>query len=350
MTMTPKERWLAVLSGGEPDRIPMDIWSTPEATQKLMKYLKVATRQEMIERLHIDAVVTIAPDYIGPSIPKGHNMYGCHFRTAYHDGGAYDECVSHPLATYNSVEEIEKNYTWPTPDWFDYTDISNKVKQQGGDQYPIRAGGSEPFLIYTELRGMEQAYMDLALNPEMVAYCLDQLFDFCYEDTRRIYEQIPGQVTFTVVAEDLGSQQSLLFSPKTIREVFIPRMKRMMDLAHEGGATVFTHSDGAIKPIIPDLIDAGMDILNPIQWRCSGMDRESLKADFGDKVIFHGGVDNQYTLAFGSVEDVRKEVQENIEILGRDGGYILAPCHNIQVISPPENIVAMYETGYRFAP
>jgi uroporphyrinogen decarboxylase len=348
MTMTPKERWLAVLSGGKPDRVPMDIWSTPEATQKLMKHLKVTTRQEMLERLHIDAVVTIAPDYIGPSIPKDHNMYGCHFRTAHHDGGAYDECVSHPLAQYDSIEEIEKNYKWPTPEWFDYTDIPNKVKQQGGDQYPIRAGGSEPFLIYAELRGMEQAYMDLALNPEMVAYCLDKLFDFCYEDTRRIYEQIPGQVDFTVVAEDLGSQQSLLFSPKTIREVFIPRMKRMMDLAHEGGAYVFTHSDGAIKPIIPDLIDAGMDILNPIQWRCSGMDRESLKADFGDKVIFHGGVDNQYTLAFGSVEDVRKEVQENIALLGRDGGYILAPCHNIQVISPPENIVVMYETGYGF--
>jgi uroporphyrinogen decarboxylase len=94
------------------------------------------------------------------------------------------------------------------------------------------------------------------------------------------------------------------------------------------------------------MIEAGIDILNPIQWRCKGMEREGLKRDFGEKVIFHGGVDNQYTLAMGTVEEVRQEVEENLRILGDGGGYILAPCHNIQAVSPPENIVAMYETGY----
>jgi uroporphyrinogen decarboxylase len=122
----------------------------------------------------------------------------------------------------------------------------------------------------------------------------------------------------------------------------------MIDLAHRAGVYVFTHSDGAIRPIIPDLVDAGVDILNPIQWRCRGMDRESLKRDFGEQLIFHGGVDNQHTLAFGSVDDVQQEVLDNIRILGAGGGYVLAPCHNIQAVSPPENVVAMYETGYRY--
>jgi uroporphyrinogen decarboxylase len=94
------------------------------------------------------------------------------------------------------------------------------------------------------------------------------------------------------------------------------------------------------------MIAAGIDLLNPIQWRCKGMEREALKQDFGHQIIFHGGMDNQYTLAFGGVEEVRKEVEENLRILGQGGGYILAPCHNIQAVSPPENIVAMYETGY----
>jgi uroporphyrinogen decarboxylase len=111
---------------------------------------------------------------------------------------------------------------------------------------------------------------------------------------------------------------------------------------------VFHHSDGAIREILPDLIEAGIDVLNPIQWRCKGMEREGLKRDFGDRVVFHGGVDNQQTLAFGTVADVRREVMDNLRILGRGGGYILAPCHNIQAISPPENVVAMYETGFEY--
>ena len=119
-----------------------------------------------------------------------------------------------------------------------------------------------------------------------------------------------------------------------------------MKLAHDAGAYVFTHTDGAIRKIIPDLIDAGTDILNPIQWRCPGMEREALKRDFGHRFVFHGGVDNQQTLPFGTPEDVRAEVRDNLRILGDGGGYILAPCHMIQAITPPENVVAMYEEGY----
>jgi uroporphyrinogen decarboxylase len=120
----------------------------------------------------------------------------------------------------------------------------------------------------------------------------------------------------------------------------------MMKLVHDGGAMVMTHSDGGIRRVIPDLIAIGMDVLNPVQWRCAGMDRAGLKRDFGDQIIFHGGMDNQQTLPFGSVEDVRQEVRDNLRILGAGGGYILSPCHNIQGITPIENILVMYETGY----
>jgi uroporphyrinogen decarboxylase len=188
--------------------------------------------------------------------------------------------------------------------------------------------------------------MDMILNPEMVHFCLDKLFDFCYENTRRIYEQLPGKVMFSYVAEDLGSEEDLLYAPEHIREFLIPRMKRVMDLAHQAGVFVFHHSDGAVRKIIPDMIEAGIDVLNPVQWRCKGMEREGLKRDFGDKLVFHGAVDNQYTLAFGSQEEVRQEVLDNLRILGEGGGYILAPCHNIQSVNPPENIVTMYETCY----
>jgi len=120
----------------------------------------------------------------------------------------------------------------------------------------------------------------------------------------------------------------------------------MINLVHDAGAYVFFHSDGAVREIIPDMIEAGIDVLNPVQWRCPGMDRKELKSTFGHQIIFHGGMDNQHTLAFGTTDEVRQEVLDNIHYLGNSGGYILGPCHKIQSISPPENIIAMYETGY----
>jgi len=212
--------------------------------------------------------------------------------------------------------------------------------------YPIQGGGSEPFLIYKNLRGQEQALMDLVSNQELVHFCLDKLFHLAYENSRRIFEQIPGQVTLSYVAEDMGGQTGLMFSPSHIHEFFIPRMKRIINLAHQAGAFVFHHNDGNIRRIIPDMIEAGIDILNPIQWRIRGMNRRRLKREFSDKVVFHGAMDSQYTLAFGKTEEVRQEVLDNLHILGKEGGYILAPCHNIQAVSPVENVLAMYETGY----
>lgn len=342
--MTPKERWLAVLNREKPDRVPMDYWATEEATARLLAHLNVSDYEAMCEKLHIDRVVQVGPEYTGPRLPENENEFGCRYRDVEYGTGTYRECVHNPLAEFNTVEEIEQNYTWPDPDWWDYSGIPAQI--EGRDEYPVRGGGSEPFLTYRSLRGEEQGTVDLIMNPEIVHFCLDKLFSLAYEKTRRIYEQIPGKVNITYVAEDFGSQEDLLYSPGQIREFFIPRMKRMMDLAHEAGAYVFHHSDGSVRKILPDMIEAGIDVLNPIQWRCRGMEREELKKDFGHKILFHGGVDNQYTLAKGTVEEVGQEVLDNLAILGRDGGYILAPCHNIQAVSAPENIVEMYRTGY----
>jgi uroporphyrinogen decarboxylase len=343
-TMTSRERWLAVLTRRTPDRIPTDYWATQEATAKLIKHLGCSTRRQALTRLHVDYPVTVAPRYAGPRIARNMDVYGCRYRYVDYGSGRYRECNTNPLAAFNSVEEIERNYTWPDPDWWDYSDIRSQVK--GHETQPIRGGGSEPFLTYKYLRGDEQAFLDLVLNPEIVHYCLGKLFDLSYENTRRIYEQIPGQVMITYVAEDMGGQDDLMISVKHIREFLLPGMKRMIDLTHQAGAFVFHHNDGNCRPIIPDMIALGIDVLNPIQWRCNGMEREGLKRDFGDKLVFHGAVDNQFTLPFGTEAEVRQEVLDNLRILGAGGGYILAPCHNIQAVSPAENIVAMYETTY----
>ena len=323
----------------------MDWWATEEVNRKIMKHLGCDNMDEVFAQLHIDVPVTVSPRYVGPPLPDHTNVFGIRSAPVNYGTGVYNETVSHPLCEYGSVEEIEKNYTWPDPDWWDYSGIPGQI--EGKQDRPIRGGGSEPFLTYKELRGDQQAFIDLIENPEIVHYCLDKMFRLCYVNTQRIYEQIPGEVMITYVAEDLGGQEGLMYSPEHIRRFFLPGMKKMIDLAHEGGAFAFHHSDGAVRDILPDMVEAGIDVLNPVQWRCRGMEREGLKRDFGDRLIFHGGMDNQYTLAFGSVKEVEQEVEDNVRILGRDGGYILAPCHNIQPVSPVQNIVAMYEAGYR---
>jgi len=376
-TMSPKERWLAVLNKKQPDRIPMDYWGTPEVSAKLIKYFGISDKseteiiagfgqnrflptkeaiptsrlleREALKRLNIDFVIRLEATYTGPQPELGSDPFGCRYRSVDYGEGTYTECTHSPLAEFNSVAEIEQNYTWPEPDWWDYSTIPEQI--DGYDDYPIRAGGSEPFLFYKYLRGDSQAFMDLVIQPEIVHYCLDKLFDLAYENTRRMYQLIPDAssgLVLTYVNEDLGGQSGLLYSPQHIREFLFPRMKRIVDLAHNAGGYVFHHDDGSIWKIIPDLVDLGIDILNPIQWRLKNMAREDLKHEFGEKLIFHGGVDNQHTMPFGSADDVRKEVIDNIKILGEDGGYIIAPCHNIQPNTPIENILMLYETGYEF--
>ncbi len=345
-SMSPKERWLAVLNREIPDRVPMDYWATPETTSLLMKHIGCSSEDELMRKIHVDMSVKVKPGYVGPFLPYRYDVFGCKFKKMDYGTGTYEECVFHPLAEYDSVQDVKRHYTWPDPDWWEYGSIRAQVK--GKEMYPVLGGHYEPFLIYKNLRGQEQAFSDLIENPELVHYCLDKLFDLSFTDIKRIYEQVPNKVMLTYVAEDMGAQEDLMISPSHIREFLLPRMRRVIEFVHQNNAFVFHHNDGSIRRIIPDMIENGIDILNPIQWRCRDMNRKELKRDFGDKVIFHGAMDNQSTLPFGSVEEVRSEVLDNLELLGAEGGYILAPCHNIQSITPVENILAMYETGYEF--
>ena len=372
-TMTPRERWLAVLNRQTPDRVPMDYWSTPEFSARLVRHLGLSRKsqkqlvsmfgrserdprqpnearralREALKLMKVDFVVHVGPKYVGPKLPPDTDVFGCHYHTINYGTGEYSEVDNNPLAQYNSVEEIEANFQWPSPDWYDYSGIADQLA--GWEDYPTVGGGSEPFLVYKSLRGQEQAMIDLVDRPEIVHYCLDKLFELAYQNSLRIYETYPGKILYSYVAEDMGGQDNLMFSKKHIRTFLLPRMKRMIDLAHQAGAFVFHHNDGSCRAILPDMIEAGINVLNPIQWRCRGMEREGLKADFGNQIIFHGGVDNQFTLPFGSLADVRQEVEDNLSILGAGGGYILAPCHNIQPVTPPENVVEMYKTCYELS-
>ena len=345
--MTPRERWLAVVGRKSTDRVPTDYWGTPEMNAKLKTELGCADDEELWRRLGIDRPHWVWCELRDPHAEerKG-DVWGVQTRRVEYAGGAgiYDEVVDPPLAAMETVEEL-KRFQWPDPAWWDDSGVAGQCK--GLDEWVVGGGYFSGFYLYSNMRGVELAMEDLIANPEFVHYALERIFEIHYSFIEKNLKAAGGRIDYVEVTEDLGMQEAPLFSMATFREFIRPRMKKMMDLVHRHGARVMTHSDGAIRAFIPELIEMGTNILNPIQWRCAGMDREGLKRDFGKDLVFHGGVDNQKTLPFGSVEDVRKEVRDNIRILGAGGGYILAPCHNVQVITPVANVVAMYDEGLK---
>ena len=344
--MTPRERWLALLSGQKADRVPCDYWGTAEITARLQRDLNCPSERALWERLEVDKCI-----YLGPAHP-GARESGWHLQSlfsiwhvetksvAYGDSiGEYEEDANHPLGQAETEAEIEA-FDWPDPADFDIAALRRSCLEWKG--YPILGASSEAFYLYCRLRGMETALEDLIVRPVIADAILERIFQFDYALIRRVLLEAGDLVDLIYVAEDLGTQESLLMSPKTFRRFLKPRMAKLIELIHSHGARVFHHDDGAIRTVIPDLIEIGIDILNPIQWRCRGMDRAGLAESFGSQVVFHGGIDNQQTLPFGTAEDVRRQVRENIEIFSGGRGYIVAPCHNLQVNTPTENVVALY--------
>jgi uroporphyrinogen decarboxylase len=350
--MTPRDRWLTFFRGERPDRLPCDYWGTAEVTSRLLEDLGCATERELWQRLRIDKCIYLAPRNFQAKEDTWHtpslfSIWKIETRLVpYGDGlGVYEEVVKSPLAGAESVNDIEK-FSWPDPADWDVSGLRSECERWAG--YPILGASYEPFYLYSRMRGMEQALEDLSQNPAIVDAAMERIYEIHASVILRALEVAGDLIDFVYVAEDLGTQESLLMSPATFRRFLKPWLAKMICLAHSFGAKVFHHDDGAIRPLLPDLIDIGIDLLNPIQWRCRGMEREALVRDFGKSVVFHGGVDNQQILPFGTTEDVRKEVREKVRLF-RDGkGYIVSPCHNIQANTPTRNIVALYEAVQEF--
>jgi len=352
--LTPRERWRAVLAGEQPDCIPCDYAATAEVTARLLRDLGCASERELWKRLGIDKLILLGAKHPGAkedtwhmqslwsvwhievaNVPVGENL------------GTYEEVVTSPLAKAETVADIEQ-FDWPDPNAWEVESLRAKCAEW--PSYPRLGGCYEPFYLYCRLRGMEQALTDLTVNPEMVEAAMERIY-FIHESViRRSLEAAKGMVDFIYVAEDMGTQNALLMSPATFRRFIKPWLRKMIDLTHSFGAKVLHHDDGAIRPLLPELIEIGVDVLNPVQWRCAGMDREGLARDFGKSIVFHGAVDNQQTLPFGTPEDVKREVAENIRIFRRGKGYIVAPCHNLQPNTSTANIVALYEAVREYGP
>jgi uroporphyrinogen decarboxylase len=344
MSLTPCERWLSILKGEKPDRIPTDIWATPEVEKRLLEELSCSNREELLNTLHIDGCNWAVPQRTvlhHPDNPDA-DIWGLQWTTIDYGTGSYSEATTHPLAQIQTVEEVH-SFKWPNPDDIDWDGFKNTIKNFPQNRI-VCNGNYEPFMLYCHMRGMEQAMMDLLCETEIAEAILGHIFDYHFGVNQRAWEIGRGKIHMTYIAEDLGSQSSLLIGIEQIRQHILPNQKKMADLARSFGLFIFYHSDGAAREVIPDLIDiTGINILNPIQWRCAGMERDGLVRDFGKQIVFHGAVDNQQTLPFGTIRDVEQEVLDNIRLFS-PARWICAPCHFIQPVTPTANILKMYET------
>ena len=193
------------------------------------------------------------------------------------------------------------------------------------------------------MRSLELSLMDTLAEPEFLHAALDKIAWSQGEMVRRFLEAAEGAIDMVFISDDMGTQSSLLMSSGAFDEFIFPRLQKWCSMIHSYGAKVFFHTDGASEPLISRLIDAGIDVLNPIQHVCPGMDCKNIKAKYGSKVIFHGGVENQHILPFGSVEDVVTETKTCLAELGPDG-YLPCSCHFAQADTPLENIMALIRT------
>jgi uroporphyrinogen decarboxylase len=373
--MNSRERVWQTLNHQEPDRVPFDLGGTGlttihvDAYQNLRRHLgmpqadaRVMAMAEQLAVVDEDLAERLETDIrlVLPSLASGFQLafrdegayeaytdeWGIGWRKP-KDGGFYYDMYHHPLAGADSLDEF-KSYPFPDPvDGQRFDKLRSQAQAAAAQGKAVVLAGPCAGIaeVYSWLRGYERYYIDLAVNQAAVAYMLDRLVEFKCAFWERALEEIGDMVDVVVEADDLAGQHTLLLSPATYDSLIRPRHSRLFSfIKAQAPVKLFFHSCGAVRRLIAAFIDAGIDILNPVQISAAGMDLHELKDEFGrDLVFWGGGVDTQGVLGTGTPEQVREDVKRNIEALAPGGGFVFAAVHDIQANVPPENVVAMWE-------
>lgn len=350
------KQWVINAVTHQPNKtIPLDFWSTPQTDEKLLQYFGFDKRRELLDKFNIDIEYIDGPIYTGRELKQysdgsSEDIWGVRRKTCYVGEGdkqqSYKAVVNSPLKEMNSVDEILAYQHWPDPNDFDYTGIKQQCEQASpravffmGDRLN-RIAQLKPAMY---LRGMEQVMVDVAINSDILKAIIEKTVAFYCEYLKRILTAAMGMIDVVVTGDDFGAQGGLLISPRMWRDYLGPGFKRFLDICHEFSVPVMHHTCGGIYELIPDMIEMGLDVLNPLQPNTFKMDFTKIKAEFGDRLCFHGGISIQTNLPFGTAADVKQEVKEAFETLGKQTGYIACTAHNIQADTPVENIIALIE-------
>jgi uroporphyrinogen decarboxylase len=386
--LTHRERVLLALDHQEPDRIPIDFGGLSttgifaEAYRPLKALLGLAlekpiklayprceivrTDMALVDRFGGDVLPVQAEgtnvlgysDSERPAIAGGYYLmatgcetdeYGLGYQRP--DGSPYAVVSHSPFAGRPDVAEIA-SYKWPDPADSRRTrglkETAQRLRETSDRALTIGLPGR--FLSFgQDLCGYAEWMIYLVTESKFVEALMDKALEIQIEVCENVLTELGDDVDIVVFSDDYGTQQDLQISPKMYRTIFKPRQKTLFDAVKKlTNAKILMHSDGNIASILPDLVEIGVDIINPVQPTCPGMDTTVLKRQFGQELSFWGSIDTQHVLPFGTPQDVRDEVMRRIDDLAPGGGFVLAPVHNIQPEVPPENVVEMYDAALRY--
>ncbi|HEB31115.1 MAG TPA: hypothetical protein ENI15_09610 [Spirochaetes bacterium] len=377
--MTSRERVLAAINHREPDRVPLDIGGggstsiVVEGYEKLKRYLrtggdtgdtKYLSKNYRIVRLDESVMRQLGadcrsismkppmnwkPPASGPGTYK--DIWGITWKEVhYAENGFYNEVVEYPLADAG-IGDLD-SYPWPDPEDPGCTAGLARDAKTFYEETEYALLGDSKFKSFWELgyslRGYDRLLMDLVLDPSFFSALMSRLLEINIAGTGRFLDAAGPYIQVFRTADDLATQKGLLFSPELYRKLLKPVYKKYFDFVKsKTDARIFYHTCGNIVDLLEDLIEIGVDIINPVQVSAMG-DTAELKKRFGERLVFWGGIDTQHVMPHGNVRDVESEVRRRIQDLGPGGGYVAAAVHAIQPDVPPGNIVAMAQAVRKF--
>jgi len=381
-TMTPRERVIRTLNHDIPDRVPIDLGGFQtgihkKAYQELLNYLAVEDEvtimdpvqqlakpcEEILKRFHVDIRYVCAH---GPDSFKGSIEQNIRDGKLWHDledefgvvwsmpdeQQLYMDISYHPLAEAT----IDDLADYPFPKGNDptrFTGVRQKALELRKETpYAISTGiGGVVYEICWYMRGLERWFLDMIENPDFCQALLDKTLKFWMDYFTGFMAEIGDVIDIVMIGDDIGGQSGPLFSPQLYRKIVKPRQKKLVHhIKSLTNAKIWYHTCGSVMGLIPDLIDNGIDILNPVQISAANMDPKVLKRKYGDKLVFWGGgIDTQQVLPFAKPSEIREHVRKNLEIFKPGGGYVFNNVHNIQAGVPAENITALFDAAYEFA-
>ena len=379
--MTPRERVLAALDHREPDRVPIDLGGNQTGIHKVA-YRKLIDRlgldeeivimdlvqqlaqpsERVLERLRVDTRYVAAggaKSFTGGVVRRERGGRVWHDFTdefgvtwSMPDDEPFYFDISHSPLAGLSLDEIR---AYPFPKGDDPTRFEGlrdrALRLRNETPYAVISGISGVvYEICWYMRGLENLFIDMMTQPQVLEAIIDRTLGFWLDWFRLFLDEAADVVDVIMIGDDLTGQNGPLFAPRIYRQIIKPRQKRLVQyIRSRTKAKIWYHSCGAVLEYLPDLLDNGIDILNPVQISAKGMDPARLKAEFGDRLVFWGGgIDTQHVLPRATPQEVREHVRRNIEAFKPGGGYVFNNVHNIQGDVPPENVLAMFDAAYEF--